>query len=148
MTAADTLLARLDKVKGTAPDAWIASCPAHEDRRPSLSIRQVEDRVLIHCWAGCGALDVVNAVGLELRDLFERTDLTVRSDAQLPRRRRPPLPSSRELVALLEYDLAVVDIAAGKLIDDVKEFSPADRETLFNAIADVRRILDYCHAHG
>ncbi|HMM76978.1 MAG TPA: DNA primase [Gammaproteobacteria bacterium] len=142
MTAADTLLARLDRVKSTGPDAWIASCPAHEDRRPSLSIRQVEDRVLIHCWAGCGALDVVGAVGLELRDLFERrhTDSYVAP-------RRPPLPSSRELVALLEFDLAVFDCAAGKLFSNATEFTPADRETLFNAIADVRRVLDYCHAY-
>lgn len=141
MTAADTLLARLDRVKSTGPDSWIASCPAHEDKRPSLSVRQTDDRVLIHCWAGCGAGEVVAAVGLELRDLFERrhTDTYVAP-------RRPPLPSSRELVALLEYDLAVIDIAAGKLSSNAGKFAPEDHETLINAIADIRRILDVRHA--
>jgi hypothetical protein len=32
---------------------WIARCPAHEDNRPSLSITVGEDRVLLHCFAGC-----------------------------------------------------------------------------------------------
>lgn len=143
MTAADTLLARLDKVRSTGPDAWIALCPAHEDKRPSLSVRQADDRVLIHCWAGCGAADVMGAVGLRLADLFEHrhTDTYVAP-------RRPPLPSSRELVALLEYDLAVIDIAAGKLFSNAGKFAPEDHETLFNAIADIRRILDVCHAYA
>lgn len=142
MTAADTLLARLDRVKPVGLDAWVASCPAHEDKRPSLSIKQVDDRALIHCWAGCGAADVVAAVGLSLADLFERrhTDTYVAP-------RRPPLPSSRELVTLLEYDLAVIDISAGTL-ERGEALSPDDSATLINAIADVGRILDYCHAYG
>jgi len=143
MTAADTLLARLERVRTTGPDSWVASCPAHEDRRPSLSVRQVDDRVLVHCWAGCGALDVVAAVGLSLADLFER-----QPEIETPtRRRRPPLPSSRELVALLEHDLAVIDCAAGKLRRGPVTFAAADLETLVNAIADVRRVLDLCHAY-
>ena len=33
---------------------WMAPCPAHEDRDPSLSIRNAEDgKVLVHCHAGC-----------------------------------------------------------------------------------------------
>ena len=67
----DAVLHRLDRVKRTAPDKWIALCPAHEDRKPSLSIREADDgRVLIHCWSGCSAADVVGALGLSLSDLF------------------------------------------------------------------------------
>lgn len=145
MTATDALLARLDRVKSTGPDAWIASCPAHEDKRPSLSVRQTDDRVLVHCWAGCAAGEVVAAVGLELRDLFERDESKTNHGLHVPR--RPPLPSSRELVALLEYDLSVIDIAAGTL-ERGEALTADDSATLINAIADVRRILDYCHAYG
>ncbi|MCC5810038.1 MAG: hypothetical protein JJU06_06665 [Ectothiorhodospiraceae bacterium] len=64
-------MSRLEKVKETGPGRWIACCPAHDDRTPSLTIRETDDgTVLLKCWAGCGAADVVQAVGLELQDLF------------------------------------------------------------------------------
>jgi len=59
------------------PTRWTAQCPAHDDREPSLSIREAEvgregDRgVLLHCHAGCGKADVVAALGLELADLYD-----------------------------------------------------------------------------
>ncbi len=70
MTApVERLLARLEAVRRTGPDRWLARCPAHEDRRPSLSIREGDDgRVLIYDFAGCGAADVVAALGLDLAD--------------------------------------------------------------------------------
>jgi DNA primase (bacterial type) len=65
------VLQSLDSVKKTAPDRWMAKCPAHNDRRPSLSIRETEDgKVLLKCWSGCGAAEIVNALGLSLADLF------------------------------------------------------------------------------
>ena len=67
----DTLLNRLDKVKRTARDKWQASCPAHDDKRPSLAIRELEDgRILIHCFSGCGVDEILNATGLEIDALF------------------------------------------------------------------------------
>jgi hypothetical protein len=72
MNATERVLDRLDGVKQTAPDRWIARCPAHEDRSPSLSIRQIGDgRVLLHCFSGCQIGDILAAIGLELRDLYE-----------------------------------------------------------------------------
>ena len=69
--SAATLLERLDKVRCTAPGRWTASCPAHDDRRPSLSIRELPDgRILMKCWAGCSIHEVVSAMGLEIHDLF------------------------------------------------------------------------------
>ncbi|TFH47119.1 MAG: hypothetical protein E4H01_08830, partial [Lysobacterales bacterium] len=33
---------------------WIARCPAHDDIKPSLSIRETEDgKILVYCHAGC-----------------------------------------------------------------------------------------------
>lgn len=34
-------------------NGYIARCPAHDDRHPSLSIREDNDRLLMHCFAGC-----------------------------------------------------------------------------------------------
>jgi putative DNA primase/helicase len=41
---------------------WMARCPAHDDREPSLSIRDVDGKVLVRCHAGCGQRDVIAAL--------------------------------------------------------------------------------------
>jgi DNA primase len=69
--SAATLLDRLDRVKQMGPGRWVARCPAHEDRTPSLHIRENESKLLVHCFAGCSAVSVMEAMGLSMRDLFE-----------------------------------------------------------------------------
>lgn len=67
----EKVLSRLDKVKTTGRNKWMACCPAHDDRNPSLGIGEGNDgRVLLNCWAGCTAAEIVEAIDLELRDLF------------------------------------------------------------------------------
>ena len=68
------LLLRLDGVKGAGAGKWKAKCPAHEDSDPSLAIRITQDRLLMHCFAGCSPLDVCHAVGIEMADLFLDSD--------------------------------------------------------------------------
>src|SRR5262245_15972953 len=52
-------------------NGWIACCPPHNDRTPSLSISECADRrALIKCHAGCDLKAVLNALGLTERDLF------------------------------------------------------------------------------
>ena len=73
---ADDLLQHLSKVKQTGPGKWVACCPAHDDSSPSLSIKETDDGViLLKCWAGCSAYEIVSAVGMELHDLFPPTDM-------------------------------------------------------------------------
>ena len=51
---------------------WVARCPAHEDRKPSLSISSGNDgKVLVHCHAGCDQRDVIAI--LRQRGLWETT---------------------------------------------------------------------------
>jgi hypothetical protein len=45
---------------------WIAKCPAHRDRRPSLKVDTgVDGRALLHCFAGCSYPDIIRALRLE-----------------------------------------------------------------------------------
>ena len=69
---ADNFVNYLDSVTETA-NGWTARCPAHNDSRASLSIGQAEDRILIRCFAGCSAREIVESLGLHLRDLFTKT---------------------------------------------------------------------------
>ena len=106
----DTLLSRLDRVKETAPDSWLACCPSHDDKNPSLSIRETDDgRILIHCFAGCGATDVVTSVGLEMHDLYPN-----------PPKNRPSLKPTerwipRVVIRALGEEVMIVVIAASAL---------------------------------
>ena len=68
MTAAD-VVARFRGARRSG-DGWTARCPAHEDRRASLSITEKPDRTLLHCHAGCDPDAVAGAAGLSLSDLF------------------------------------------------------------------------------
>ena len=71
LSKVDLLLSQLQKVQQRGKGQWLACCPAHEDRSPSLAIKENSDgRILVKCFAGCGATDVVHAVGLTLADLF------------------------------------------------------------------------------
>jgi len=48
-----------------------ARCPAHEDKRASLSISRGDDgRALVYCFAGCPTPEVVSTLGLSMADLF------------------------------------------------------------------------------
>jgi len=70
----DSILSRLKNVRRTR-SGWTACCPAHDDRRASLSISVGDDgRVLLHCHAGCNVENVASALGLEMRDLFPQPE--------------------------------------------------------------------------
>jgi hypothetical protein len=66
----ELLLERLEAVRPAGHERWKARCPAHPDKNPSLSIRETpEGRILIHCFSGCVAADVLDAVGLSFADV-------------------------------------------------------------------------------
>ena len=68
--SAEELLSRLQQVRRNG-SGWVALCPAHDDRSPSLSVREGDGgRVLLHCHAGCTAEQVCAALGLTVRDLM------------------------------------------------------------------------------
>jgi hypothetical protein len=55
--------------------AWIACCPAHKDRSPSLSVKAAEDgKALVHCHAGCGQEQVIAA--LKARGIWQESGST------------------------------------------------------------------------
>lgn len=64
---------------------WMARCPAHDDRKPSLSIREAADgKVLVRCHAGCEQRDVIDA--LRSRGLWEMPNATGAGEIKQARR--------------------------------------------------------------
>jgi hypothetical protein len=77
----------LDRLEGVRESggSWVALCPAHDDREPSLSVAEGEDgRALLKCFAGCPFGEIVAAMGLEERDLFERNGSPLRGGGSYP----------------------------------------------------------------
>lgn len=70
MSALNTVLSRLDKVQRIGNDRYKAICPAHDDRSPSLAIKDDGGRLLLHCFGGCETLDVLGAIGLDFADIM------------------------------------------------------------------------------
>lgn len=135
MTVPD-FLSRLDGVRARGPGQWSARCPAHPDKSPSLSIRESGTKLLIRCWAGCETPQIVEALGLALKDLF--------TDAPLSHGQRPtPKPQKLDLVAVaFRFELAALDrrLRADAVLQAVATFngdalSEEDRDRLMNSVA-------------
>ncbi|GEM_PF-6012917 len=78
-TPINLVLSKLKKVSGCYP-SWTSRCPAHQDNKPSLSIRAGKDEiVLLHCHAGCSTESIAESLGLEMSDLFPGTLASTRS---------------------------------------------------------------------
>ena len=66
-----TFLNSFKKVKQTGPNQYICCCPAHYDDKASLSIayNPSEDRIALHCHAGCDTADILTEVGKTWADV-------------------------------------------------------------------------------
>lgn len=108
--AADALLSVLENVKRTGADRWVARCPAHEDRRASLAVRELADgRVLVHCFAGCSINEVIGAVGLDMAALFPEKPI-----ADCMKSERRPFPAS-DILRAISFETIIVSLAALRL---------------------------------
>lgn len=135
MMTVDNLLQHLDKVKRTGPGTWSARCPAHEDRGPSLSIRETDDgRTLAHCHAGCSVEDVLAAVGLTFADLFPPRALDHRVKPE-----RRPFPAA-DVLRAIGFESLVVAAAAVALLAG-EPFSDVDRERLILAVSRIQAAM-------
>ena len=102
----DTLISRLDGVRETGPGKYLSRCLAHDDRSPSLSIKDCGDgRVLVHCFAGCETEDVLSAIGMTFSDIMPERVGTEHSYRPVRNRISPG-----DALATLDHEALVVAI--------------------------------------
>lgn len=131
----DNLLSRLDKVRRTGPGTWTALCPAHQDKKPSLSIRETPDgRVLVHCWTGCDVRDILASVGLTFSDLFPASAVDHRIGPE-----RRPFPAA-DVLRAVGFEALVVASSAVTILNG-QPFSAADRERLILAVSRIQAAM-------
>lgn len=117
------LLSRLDNVRqcGTGHRA---DCPTGHKSRGTLAVTVGDDgRLLLHCFAGCGAAEVVERLGLSLADLFPDK---IKDQSPLAKRERRDAWQQAGWAAALavlatESTVLVIaanDLAAGKRLSE------------------------------
>lgn len=135
MIPIDRVLSLLTKTRRRQPGQWSACCPAHDDKGPSLSVRETpEGAVLLHCFAGCEVAEIVAAIGLELHDLFPPQD----RPANAPKRTAKLLTTGQAL-DLLHDEAQLVGICAGNIGHGVA-LTDADRERVLQAAGRIAYI--------
>ena len=128
----EAVLSQCDLVRETGPGKFIARCPAHDDRSPSLAIRVCNDgRVLIHCFAGCEVESVLTAIGLTFSELYpEKPGSDI---SHKPVRQRF---DARQVLATLDHELLVASIIGA----DFLEQKEIDEDTWDRLAVAVNRI--------
>lgn len=139
MSKLDNFVSRLKKLKRTGKDSWIACCPSHPDKSPSLAIREVEtDKILVKCFAGCSIEEITGSIGLTLGDIMPDT---------APDSFRKPYSvpfNPRDVLACLRTDAMLLSV----FISDVtqgNEITPQDAANAFKASC---RIIAACEIGG
>jgi hypothetical protein len=139
----EEFLSLLKGVRAAGPGRWIARCPHHNDRRPSLAITK-GDRVpiLLHCFAGCDPDQIVGAVGLELSDLMPERDPNFNDGERA--RVAVPFTCEQALRCLGTEStflfVVAADIAAGKPIDQLT------KDRVVQAAARINEARRICNA--
>jgi hypothetical protein len=128
----EAIVSRLDKAKRMGPDEWIARCPAHADRSPSLAIRDNGGKILLHCHAGCEASAVLAAIGLSFDDLFEGP-----LAQHAPSLKRPFSPTA--VMECLAKESLIVAVAAQDAVDG--KLTQVDRDRLIVATARIQEAM-------
>ncbi len=142
----EAFLERLENVQSRGARKWSARCRAHADRSPSLSIRETNNRILIHCFGGCEPREIVEALDLTLSDLF--IENTVSSNHE-------PIPALQKLdsyAVAFQFELGALDrrLRAEKVLKAARHFHPNELsdqqlDQLLNATA--RAYSDCEHAN-
>ena len=130
-------LSYFEKSYRSGKDEYQCLCPAHQDKTASLSIKNLPDeRILIHCFAGCAANDILEAVGLTFDDIVPKRlgDFKPVSKPFNPYAVLKSISNETLLVAL-----AGLEVANGKTLPQ------EDKDRLMIAVNRLREAYQICH---
>lgn len=118
MSNIDIILNQLDKVKNKGGGKYVALCPCHDEKTPSLHVSDMGDgRILAHCF-GCGAngIDIILALGIDQSLLFPDKP---KNGEHGYKRERVPFPARQVLQSLL-FESNVIMLAAAQIVSGKK----------------------------
>lgn len=130
----EEFLSQLEGVRKTREGQYLACCPSHDDRSPSLSVKEGDDgTTVIHCFAGCPPDEVVAAVGLEIGDLFpEKLE---------PHKGRKPYWNPKDILLVIKDEAIVSACAAGRM-GRGEDLSPEELDRVQKASQRIYKALE------
>jgi hypothetical protein len=129
MTALNTLLSRLERVQPIGNNRYKALCPAHDDRSPSLAIKDDSDRLLLHCFSGCETKDVLGAIGLTFADIMP--------DKAMGNFKKVKKPFyAMDVLGIIKFEATLVYIYATEMAKGLK-LTSTDKERLLLATSRI-----------
>lgn len=138
MSVLDNILPRLNKVRGRNSN-YVACCPAHKDRNPSMTIRETPDgKVLMHCFAGCSVQSIAESIGLELSDLFPEDS----REYDKPQRPVKPKFMAHDLLRVIAFEATVVAVCAHDMAEG-RVLQARDIDRLKVAVRRINEALEY-----
>lgn len=136
------VLSLLDQVKPRGTGKYSARCPAHNDRSPSLSIREGDKGILAHCWAGCDLSSICASLGIKPADLFYGA---TSSRTQIAEARRRKANQHRQHVAAdltIDAMKAAEEFIRSRGSLDISQWSPERLDSELNALAVAYALLE------
>ena len=131
----EAIKSKLNKVRPSGKDRWMACCPAHEDKSRSLMFGDKPHKVSIHCFAGCTVEEITSAMGMRVSDLYKDSLTPINRD----RYRYRALQKEMEHVTIVlqMYDS---DLRQGNEIDTAKYCKAiSERDRITRQMSRLRR---------
>ncbi|WP_020561590.1 CHC2 zinc finger domain-containing protein [Methylosarcina fibrata] len=133
----EKLITRLDGVKRTGHGRYIARCPAHADKSPSLTITEKGGKILFHCFAGCEPADVLAAIGLTFSDLYPEKSTYNKGSS------RTAAFNPYDVLKCLAREAGIVTLAARQIVHKAP-LSETDAERVdlaYNRLRDAAELM-------
>ena len=134
MSNLNIVLSRLEKVQRIGNDRYKAICPAHDDRSPSLAIKDDEGKLLLHCFGGCETLDVLSAIGLDFANIMpDKVTGNFKKD-------KKPF-YAMDILGIIKFEATLTYIYASDLAKGLA-LSSADQERLLLAASRINHAYE------
>ena len=135
----EVFLNRLNKVTQKGNGKWLACCPVHNDKSPSLAIDDDNGVVLIHCF-GCGATgpEVADKLGIDISELFPPNNTDYESHTNQSRK----YFNSGHVIDALYDEILISTIIIDGIIKDPSQAAQV-KERLVTALSRISDTLVY-----
>jgi hypothetical protein len=107
------VLSRLQGVRDNR-SGWQARCPAHEDHNPSLSIREENGKILLHCFGGCSIEAVCAALKVKVGELFTKGSAIRKPEPRIVRETQMQIAGLRSRLTPDDRERPVTVVLAGQ----------------------------------